>query len=109
MDNIISIFFKDKIIVVEDAQNVKDINDFDRLDLKVSLIEKKKNIKELIETAKSNEYADNVIENFFHFKTIEEKIAFLYGMFDIHELDHFNDKLEIYHAMLYTIRTSAQL
>lgn len=40
-------------------------------------------IKILIETSPNVEEADRVINEIYNFKTIDEKIAFLKGMFDV--------------------------
>lgn len=46
----------------------------------------------LIELAPNVNEADNVISKNYGFKTIEEKVAFLKGMFDIKIIGHEKDK-----------------
>lgn len=64
-------------------------------------------IKLLIEASPTIEIADEIIVENYDFKTIQEKIAFLKGMFDIECIG--TDELDenTYWAMLETIRLSS--
>lgn len=61
-------------------------------------------VKALIKISKTFEEADNVINRFYKFKTYDEKIAFLLGLFDINNLfclwrNSYSSKL-VYELML---------
>ena len=66
---------------------------------------KRKIVKNFIETSRNNEEADKVITENYDFQTVEEKIAFLKGMFNIEVVAHGEKDLSTYHAMLHSIRT----
>ncbi|WP_299235804.1 hypothetical protein [uncultured Bacteroides sp.] len=62
-------------------------------------------IKILLETSKTVAEADEVINNYFNFGSIKEKIAFLKGMFDVQIIGHEEkepDEMD-YFSMLATI------
>lgn len=62
-------------------------------------------VKILLETARTVEEANEIINKNFDFKSIREKIAFLKGMFDIQIIGHEEkepDEMD-YYAMLATI------
>lgn len=64
----------------------------------------RKQIMILLETATTVEEADEVINKNFAFESIEEKIAFLKGMFDVEVVGHEGENTEVdYFAMLATI------
>lgn len=64
----------------------------------------RKQIMILLETATTVEEADEVINKNFAFESIEEKIAFLKGMFDVEVIGHEGKNTEVdYFAMLATI------
>lgn len=65
---------------------------------------KREKTKLLIEIAETNEEADKVIVEAYGFKTIEEKIAFLKGMFDIEEVAHKHKDIATYYTMLHAVR-----
>jgi hypothetical protein len=44
---------------------------------------KRQYVKVMIETAASNDFADEIIQSNYGFQTTAEKIAFLKGMFDV--------------------------
>lgn len=65
----------------------------------------RKQIKILLETAPTVEDADEVITKNFDFKSIQEKVAFLKGMFDVQIVGHEEnepDEMD-YFCMLATI------
>ncbi len=65
----------------------------------------RKKVKLLIELSDTAEEADNSIEEYYSFKTIAEKTAFLKGMFDVRVCGHESDNSDeqSYWAMLQTI------
>lgn len=65
---------------------------------------RREQVKILLETATSVEEADEVITKNYDFKSIQEKVAFLKGMFDIEFVGHKEEPDEMtYFAMLATI------
>lgn len=65
----------------------------------------KEQVKILLETARTVEEADEVINKNFDFKSIREKVAFLKGMFDVQIIGHEEkepDEMD-YYSMLATI------
>ncbi len=64
-----------------------------------------KEVKVLIELCTDLEEADKVINDYYGFKTIEEKVAFLKGMFDVRLIGHEHDEPDenTYRMMLYAI------
>ena len=64
----------------------------------------RKKAKVLLETATTVEEADEIINENFAFESIQEKIAFLKGMFDVEVIGHEGENTEMdYFAMLATI------
>ena len=61
-------------------------------------------IKNLIRISATPEDADKIIVHHYGFKTIEEKIAFLQGMFGILEVGHNHKDEATYYTMLYAIQ-----
>ena len=62
-------------------------------------------VKILIEMSPNVNEADKVINEYYGFESIREKVAFLKGMFDIEIVGHKNDEPDemTYYAMLHTI------
>lgn len=67
---------------------------------------KKDLVRILIEISPTVEEANEVIDHFFGFETIKEKIAFLKGMFDVKCIDHDEKDEATYYAMLNAIINS---
>ena len=62
-------------------------------------------IKALIELAPNVDEADKVINKYYDFKSIREKVAFLKGMFDVQIVGHETDEPDetTYFTMLATV------
>lgn len=62
-------------------------------------------VKLLIELSPNVQEADKVINENYNFRSIQEKVAFLKGMFDIQIVGHEKDEPDVttYFAMLRTI------
>ena len=64
---------------------------------------KNEQLKDLIIKSNSVDAADRIIEKNYGFATVEEKIAFLRGMFDVDiELDY-SKKIQSYYSLLTAI------
>lgn len=67
---------------------------------------RRKTIKSLITLVATPEGADKIIVHHYGFETIEEKIAFLQGMFEIEEVGHKHKDEATYYAMLNAIQNT---
>lgn len=65
---------------------------------------RRREVKVLIQCAPTLEAADKVIRQYYGFESVEEKIAFLKGMFDIEIIDHDTPDNMTYFALLETAR-----
>ena len=66
---------------------------------------RRRRIKLLIVTSPTVEQADQIINTYYHFSTVQEKIAFLKGMFDVEVLSHGNPDENTYWAILNSVLT----
>ena len=66
---------------------------------------KRENVKALIELSATFEEADKIIEEYAGFKTSKEKTAYLQGMYDVEVIDRKeeDDDEYIYTLILYSI------
>lgn len=53
---------------------------------------KREHVKLLIESAPTAEKADELIDTVYKFESVEEKVAFLKGMFGVEIIGHANDR-----------------
>ncbi len=68
-------------------------------------MERRKNVKTLIELCTDVKEADRIINEHYGFKTIQEKVAFLKGMFDVSIVGHDRDEPDedTYRILLHAI------